>query len=254
MNHLKIAPPPSLDVRIKWFSDDLFQKHYLDLTNRPEYKASGYKKKEKVEPLTLHARAEHSKFINFNDVEGALKKCKREYFLFRNSLEKRFQDSLPKVLKPPAYKDALELLTWFSHHTKELTNQFYHVRTQENILKKISEMNYLDILREYPQILRFQPCSFDLPEGEDEVYWAKRTDSYLEKKCVALNLKHHISCYPKEGAAPSIGFYRVLSLSRERAKDSIQLIQKTLSGFGEVEVTTVEGSKQAIVVDIENRK
>jgi hypothetical protein len=254
MSHLQLVPPPSLDIKIKWFADDLFQKHYLDLTSRPEYKKSGYKQDSEVKPLSPHARAEYSKFINFNDFDGALKKCKKEYFLFRSSLEERFQNQIPKFLKHPNCKDALELLTWFSHHTKSLTNNFYHQRDQEKFHQKFSQMNFLEIARDYPHLLRFQPCNFQLPESEDEDYWAKRTDAYLEKKCVASNLKHHIACYPRGYVSPSIGFYRVLSLSRERAKESIALIQKRLAGEQNLTISKVEGSNKAIIVDVADKK
>ena len=231
--------------RVKDFADILFQNHLLDLRERPEVPWVYYKKPERPKTLTKHQREGYGRYINLNDIKGVNNYFKEQYHnFFYFKLEKKFKKFVPTSsnIKIPKFSSAEEAIIWWSHLFQDYTDEFASYREQEKFIKKISKMPYLDIAKDYPHLLRFQPCSFDLPANEDSKYWAKRTNDYLEKKCSSENIPHWISCYDRKQASPSIGFYRVLAVNHELAEQIVGNLQRTLSGQ-KMDIVSVESDK-----------
>ena len=237
----------NLKQRVKDFADILFQKHLLDLTERPEVPWVYYKRPERAKVLTKFQREGYGKYINTKDIKGVSHYFREEYRkFFYPQLENRFQKFVPtsSKIKIPDFSSVEEAILWWSHLFQDYSEEFDFYRKQEKLLKKIAITPYLDIARDYPHLLRFQPCSFDLPDGEDSQYWAKRTNDYLDKKCTAENIPHWISCYDRELVSPSIGFYRVLTVNHDLAQQIVGKLQSSLSGvkMDIIEVDSDSGS------------
>lgn len=228
----------SLAEGVKDFADRLFQQHYLDCTERPQIIWKAFKRKESYQMMTDRQLSPYSSYIS-EGLDKVLSYYKKEYFLFRTSLEQKYQNYLPFKVQHPKFAEAKEAMSWCLQHLRELSEEFHFYSRQERFISEFNNMPYLQIAREYPSYLRFKPCSFSLPDSEDAGAWAARTDAYLSKKFVASNIAHPLSCYKHKEDPPSIGFYRVLTMNKELADKLVGNIQKN-PFFKEMTVLCVE--------------
>ena len=240
-----------LALRVKDLCDHLFQCHYLDCTERPRIRWVPFQRKGEYHILPESELKKHKDSIN-QGIEAIVNSYKRDYFYFFISLPPRFQKIFPSftdkktgkekpIIEHPDFSTvepewaANWAFSWCHQHLNEMADEVRYNTRQANFIRNFNSMNYVQIAREHPDRLRFQPTTFELPPEENAEAWAARVDKYLEEKFYQSGIEHRISCYMKSSTPPVLAFFRILTRNKEmldflkRNKEDIKVINDLLS-------------------------
>ena len=137
----------SLKDQLHGWADLHYQNYYLDLTKGPDHRLDGYQRNMTVIPLP----------------ESQLKSA-RVPNNWKTAWPKKWGFCLPRGMKPPTFLNWETALSFWRHHLNEFGKLKEHKNRVKSFKEKLEKTHNLVLWRQRPEIYRFQPTSFQLPD------------------------------------------------------------------------------------------
>jgi len=163
----------SLQQQVQDWADLHYQNYYFDLTKGPELEPQPFVRKTKVVPLT----------------EAQLKleetRCPNNW---KTAWPKKWGFALPRGMKPPAFLTWQDAISFWKHHVKEYDRMKRHQNAVKGLRKTVEMTENLQLWRKRPELYRFQPTRFQLPDSEIGDVWVERINKYFFQRMMKREL------------------------------------------------------------------